>query len=40
VADWEPSRPLLTAYELHLADGQARFVSLSYRMRRSSGSGR
>jgi hypothetical protein len=30
-ADWEPSRPLLTAYELHLADGQARFVSLSYR---------
>jgi hypothetical protein len=30
-ADWEPSRPLLTAYELHLANGQARFMSLSYR---------
>jgi hypothetical protein len=30
-ADWEPSRPRLTAYELHLADGQARFISLSYR---------
>jgi hypothetical protein len=30
-ADREPSRPLLTAYELHLADGQARFLSLSYR---------
>jgi hypothetical protein len=30
-ADWEPSRPLLTAYELHLADGQVRFISLSYR---------
>ena len=30
-ADWEPSRPLLTAYELHLADGQMRFMSLSYR---------
>jgi hypothetical protein len=30
-ADWEPSRPLLTAYELHLADGQTRFISLSYR---------
>ena len=30
-ADWEPSRPLLTAYELHLADGPARFISLSYR---------
>ena len=30
-ADWEPSRPLLTAYELHLADGEARFISLTYR---------
>jgi hypothetical protein len=30
-ADWEPSRPLLTAYELQLAGGQARFISLSYR---------
>jgi hypothetical protein len=30
-ADWEPSRPLLTAYELHLADGRERFLSLSYR---------
>jgi hypothetical protein len=30
-ADWEPSRPLLTAYELHLAGGQTRFISLSYR---------
>ena len=30
-ADWEPSRPRLTAYDLHLADGQARFISLTYR---------
>ena len=30
-ADWEPSRPRLTAYELHLAGGQTRFISLSYR---------
>ena len=30
-ADWEPSRPVLTGYELHLADGQARFISLTYR---------
>ncbi len=30
-ADWEPSRPVLTAYELDLADGQPRFISLTYR---------
>jgi hypothetical protein len=27
-ADWEPSPPLLTAYELHLAGGQARFMEI------------
>ena len=30
-ADWEPSRPVLTAYELHLGGGPARYVSLTYR---------
>jgi hypothetical protein len=30
-ADWEPSPPVLTALELHLASGQTRSISLTYR---------